>query len=347
MLNTSRSPHYLQCLQSLKSTNRQQKEDPVCEKVREYCQSSSPKRDASESVLKAYWKVRKSLTLCDNILLYNNCIVVPAALRRQTLSLIHQGHQGVERSLSRTKAAVSWPCVSSEVKQYVESCAKQSQLQKAPLIPTPLPDYPWQQISRDLFKLGGQHYLLVVDYFSRFPEVIKLTSATSASVITMLKSIFSCHGIPEVVRSDNGPQYTSNEFTQFAQEYGFRQVMSSPYYPQSNSAVERMVQTVKGMLKKSSDPHLAVLAYRATSMPWCSLSPSELCMGQRLRTTVQQSKQQLIPTWPSLAQFKSANARLKAEQKENFDIRNRVHKLTKIQDDVDVWVWTDGQAVEG
>ena len=75
-----------------------QKEDPVCEKVREYCQSSWPKQDAVKSVLKAYWKVRKSLTLCDDILLYNNRIVVPAALTRETLSLIHQGHQGVERS---------------------------------------------------------------------------------------------------------------------------------------------------------------------------------------------------------------------------------------------------------
>ena len=108
-----------------------QKEDPICEKVREYCQSSWPKRDVVESVLKAYWKVCKSLTLCDDILLYNNRIVVPAALRKETLSLIHQGHQGVERSRARTKAAVWWPCVSSEVKQYVESCqecAKQSQL---------------------------------------------------------------------------------------------------------------------------------------------------------------------------------------------------------------------------
>ena len=109
-----------------------QKEDAICAKVREYCQSSWPKRDAVECALKAYWKVRKSLTVCDDILLYNNHIVVPAALR-ETLSLIHQGHQGVERNRSRARVAVWWPCVGSEVKQYVESCrecAKQSQLQK-------------------------------------------------------------------------------------------------------------------------------------------------------------------------------------------------------------------------
>ena len=80
------------------------------------------------------------------------------------------------------------------------------------MIPTPLPQFPWQQVGADLFELRGEHYLLVVDYFSRFPEVIKLTSTTSTSIIAMLKTIFSRHGIPEIVRSDNGPQFASSEF---------------------------------------------------------------------------------------------------------------------------------------
>ena len=145
------------------------------------------------------------------------------------------------------------------------------------MIPTPLPAFPWQLVGTDLFELGGQHYLLVVDYFSRFPEVIKLTSTSSTSVITMLKAIFSRHVIPEIVCSDNGPQFASSEFAQFAKSYGFRQVTSSPHYPRSNGEVERMVQTIKGMLRKSGDPHLAVLAYRAMPMPqvckWTKLVP--------------------------------------------------------------------------
>ena len=85
------------------------------------------------------------------------------------------------------------------------------------MIPTPLPDYPWQQVGVDLFKLGNKQYLLAVEYFSRFRKVIKLTSTTSTNVIATSKSIFSCHGVPEIVRSDNGPQYTWKEFVQFAQ----------------------------------------------------------------------------------------------------------------------------------
>ena len=103
--------------------------------------------------------------------------------------------------------------------------------------------------------MAGQHYLLVVDYFSRFPEVV---STTSSSVITILKAIFSRHGLPEVVCSDYGLQFASSEFTKFAQSYSFEHVTSSPHYPMSNGEVERMVQTIKGMLKRSPDPHLAV-----------------------------------------------------------------------------------------
>ena len=72
---------------------------------------------------------------------------------------------------------------------------------KEPLLTTPLPDYPWQMVRSDLFEISGEHYLLVMDYFSR------LTSTTSAAIITSLKSIYVRHGILEVLRSDNGPQY--------------------------------------------------------------------------------------------------------------------------------------------
>jgi transposase InsO family protein len=72
-----------------------------------------------------------------------------------------------------------------------------------------------------LFTLDGTTYLLTTDYFSWYPKVIKLMTTTSASIIGALKSIFSRYGIPEEVVSDNGPQYSLQEFDDFAKEYGF------------------------------------------------------------------------------------------------------------------------------
>ena len=91
----------------------------------------------------------------------------------------------------------------------------------------------------------------MVDYFSRYPEVLQLTSTSWMSVISALKSVFSRHGIPEILRSDNGPQYSSAEFMSFASSYGFHHLMSSPKFPQSNGQAERAVQTIKNLLKKS------------------------------------------------------------------------------------------------
>ena len=140
-------------------------------------------------------------------------------------------------------------------------------------------------LGTDLFELKGDRYLLAVDYFSQYPEVYKLSSTMSNAIIAVLKSIFAHHGIPEILLSDNGPQYAFKEFSEFAQSYQFNHLTSSLRFPQSNGQVERMVQTIKKLLKHSVDSHLAVLSYRATPMLWCGLSPSELCMGRRIRTT--------------------------------------------------------------
>ena len=82
----------------------------------------------------------------------------------------------------------------------------------------------------------------------------------SSQVIRALKAIFARHGIPEEVRSDNGRQYASAEFTQFAKDWGFKHTTSSPRFPQANGEVERAVKTTKSLLKKEKDPSKGLLA---------------------------------------------------------------------------------------
>ena len=97
-------------------------------------------------------------------------------------------------------------------------CATQGKQTRAPFA-TPLPDRPWQIVATDLFQMKGMDYLIVIDYYSRYVEVSAMTKTTKSSeVIRALKSIFARHEIPEQVRSDNGPQYDSEEFSHFAKE---------------------------------------------------------------------------------------------------------------------------------
>ena len=140
----------------------------------------------------------------------------------------------------------------------------------------------------------GKTYLAVVDYFSRYPEIQTLSTTTSNSIITALKNIFSRLGIPEVVVSDNGPQYSSHEFVEFAKAYHFKHVTSSPLYAPSSGQMERTIQTVRRLIKESKDPHMVLLAYRTTPFPWCKLSPAELLMGRRLHSNLPIIKEQLL-----------------------------------------------------
>ena len=181
--------------------------------------------------LKPYWKWRGQLSTHKNLLLYGACIVIPLSMQQEILQKLPEGHQGIQRCRLWAKTSVWWPDISKQINDVIERCSicvRESSPRREPLIPSKLPDYPWQKIGTDLFYLKRSNYILVIDYFSRFAEVIKLKSTSSQAIIDALQSIFSCYGIPEVVISDNGPQYSSNEFDAFAKKYHFHHITSSP-----------------------------------------------------------------------------------------------------------------------
>ena len=154
------------------------------------------------------------------------------------------------------------------------------------MIPSVVPDRPGQVIGTDICYVKKRPYLIVVDYFSKFIEVNYLASLASSETIRALKSVFARHSIPEVERSDNGPQYDSAEFAKFAKfakDWQFKHVTSSPRYAESKGEVERANQTAKNLLQKESDPAKALLAYRSTPLQG-GKSPSELLFGRQIGT---------------------------------------------------------------
>ena len=195
--------------------------------------------------------------------------------------------------------------------------------------------------------MKSSNYILIIDYFSRFIEVIKLKSTTSGAIIEALNSVFFHYGIPETIMSDNGPQYSSNEFKVFANKYNFSHVTNSLLFSQSNGQVECAVQTVKRLLKRSDDPYMALLTYRSTPLQWCNFSPAELLMGRRLRTTLPILKEQLIPPWPYLDEFQELNEQYKQRQKQDYDRRHCTHPLPPIPDNTEVWITSGSSPSSG
>ena len=191
---------------------------------------------------------------------------------------------------------------------------------KEPLISHEIPGYQWQNVVTDLFAWEDKDNLLTVDYYSNFFEVQTLKNTRNRTVIHKLKSIFARHGIPIKVIFDGGPQFSSAEFAEFAKDWDFQHVQSSPYYPQSNGLCEKMVGVVKRLFTKSksagTDHFKSLLEYQTTSLK-TGYSPSQLLMGRNLRS--------VLPVVKKLAI--SQNSKSSKSTQQNFPVKTKPKKL--------------------
>lgn len=307
--------------------------DVVMAKIKEYILQGWPR--VKELVLEGtmpYYKIKDDLNIINGILLKNNQIIIPKELRRKILGKIHEGHFGINRCQSIARCTVYWPGMNNDIFNLVSSCEvclKHSNANpKMELMSHEIVNIPWYKVGSDIFEFKKRQYLLVVDYFSKFIEVELLSNGYSSSqVITRLKSIFSRHGIPHVLVSDNGPPYNSREFKDFCQEWGIDHTTSSPYMPRSNGLAERSVQTVKKMLVKceedKSDPYIALLHYR-TSPKEGLPSPSELLMSRQLRTKIPSIQSYFEPKLINVENYRAnvENRRKKSSGYYNRKTRN-------------------------
>ena len=272
-----------------------------------YCSSGRPDKHQLKAEVKPYWEHRGKLTVNRGLLLFGGRIIVPKQLQAHTLEKIHQGHQGIERCRLRALSVVWWPGLTTDIETMVKqchTCVKRARHYKEPMIAVDNPEYPCQRVGADLFELNRINYLVVVDYFSRYFEVAKLTSTASCAVIEAMKNIISRYGIPETLVSDNGPKFSATEMKDFSHSFRFQHVTSSPYYPQRNGQAERTVQTAKRLISAGDDLAISLLNYRTTPLPCCELSPVELLMGRKLHTTLPQHLKVLVPKWDYIQHFK-------------------------------------------
>ena len=276
-------------------------------------------KDELPHSVRQYWTVRDELSVSDGIIYKGMRILVPPSLRPEMLRQFHETHLGINKCKRRARAAQYWPGMGQQIEDMVRDCVLCNTYEnKQPadtLRPTPTPERPWQEIASDIFEWKGDNYIVTVDYMSKFIEVDELRDMSSASTIDVLKRQFAVHGLPEHIRSDNGPQYSSRKFQEFCDKYNIVHVTSSPAYPQSNGEAERAVQTVKRLWTKCADKHMALLDYRTTPLE-CGLSPAQLCMSRRPRNSLPIAKELLKPRLYNAQEIKKTLDSEKTKQKE-------------------------------
>lgn len=239
---------------------------------------------------------------------------------------LHLAHQGVQRTKAKARKTLYWPGMAQDIETMVEKCVQCQQLQPKqqaePLIPHQVPELPWMKIGADIFELHGQSYLLLVDYLTKYPEVLNLADKTAHTVIQKMKSVFARHGIPREIVSDHVP-FASYEMQSFAASWEIKLTHSSPGYPSSNGMAERSIKTVKYALMKAmqtgTDPHLVLLSLRNTPVTGLNVSPAQMLMGRVLRSTLPCSSAALKQSVPQHIHNKIQD--LQSRQKQRYDQR--------------------------
>ena len=137
--------------------------------------------------------------------------------RLETLKVLDLGHYAVNKMQLRALETIYWPGINKDIircYQSCKSCIKYSKSQRnEPFQSHPTPEAPWHMVATDLFETKNSKYLLIVDYYSRFPVLRKLSSTTSIVLIQEMKAVFTEFGVPSVIVSDESPQYTASSKT--------------------------------------------------------------------------------------------------------------------------------------
>ena len=307
-------------------------QDTTLQQISQYILHGWPRRVPAH--LMGYEKAKGSLSIVDGLLTYENSIVIPQEEQTEILKILHESHQGFDKCNGNAKRAVWWPNLTTDLKNMTMTCSYCLERKPAqryePMKSADLPSRPWEMLGTDLCQVKGHTFLVVIDYYSRWLEVKLLKTTTSEAVIKKLKEIFAAHGIPDMLLSDNGPQYISSEFAEFSSKYGFTHTTSSPYFPHGNAEAERAVQTAKRIITQQ-DPDIALLNYRATPHSATKVSPAEALMGRRLKTRLPVLERNLLPEDEKDKTIRTADQKAKKSYKEAFDKRHGVRSLSLLE----------------
>ena len=269
--------------------------DPILARVKGLILGGWPAGDIKLSgELRIYQQRAMELSVQDGCVMWGSRVVIPPVGRAHVLQLLHEGHPGITRMKALARGVVWWPGIDSELESKVKVCeacqANRKSPPKAPLHPWEWPSKPWSRLHIDhAGPFMGKIFLIVVDSYSKWLEVVPVASTSSQQTIKELRHMFATHGLPEIVVSDNGTAFSSTEFGHFMKHNGIRHIRCAPYHPSSNGLAERAVQTFKEAMRKTEgDLNIRInrflSCYRVTPHATTGQPPAQLLMGRRPRT---------------------------------------------------------------
>ena len=293
-------------------------------------------QEADKSEVLMFKHVKDELTVSDesDVILRNSRVVIPSVLREKAISIAHEGHQGLVKTKQLLREKVWFPGIDQLTKRKIKTClacqANSTDSHPEPLQMSALPPAPWHTVHTDFCGPfpTGEYLLVVIDAYSRFPEVDTVRSTSAAAIIPKLDRIFATHGIPVILRSDNGPPFSSHEIKTYMKEKGIHHKKITPLWPQANSEAEGFMKPLTKAIRsahtegKQWTNHLYefLLNYRTTPHGTTGHPPATLLFNRSVRNKLPQ----ITPTVSDKDhQVRERDRKAKDKMKKDADIRRR------------------------
>lgn len=167
--------------------------------------------------------------------------MIPNSLQHRVVQIAHQSHQGIVKTKQYIREKVWFPGIDRLVENAVKSCipcqaSYPGATVREPVIPTPLPPEPWHSLAIDFSGPfpSGEYLLVIIDEYSRFPEVEIVPSTSAKTIIPKMEAIFARQGLPRTIKTDNGPPFNGSEFATFVKQLGIHHRKITPLWPEAN-----------------------------------------------------------------------------------------------------------------
>uniref|UniRef100_A0A8D9B7U7 RNA-directed DNA polymerase n=1 Tax=Cacopsylla melanoneura TaxID=428564 RepID=A0A8D9B7U7_9HEMI len=238
----------------------------------------------------------EEFTLQGNILFKDTRVCIPRTLQENILKELHLTHPGIVKMKQLARRFCYWSNIDKDIERLVRSCESCVLNQKSP---AKVPPHHWEKPKENFSRVhmdyagpkDGYYYLILVDAKSKWPEIKVLKKAPDTGVtMILLEEIFSMHGYPDFLVSDNASIFKNEVFYMYTKERGITQIFSAPNHPATNGLAERYVQILKSKIDKMSADSAPVSEkvqtilqhFRATPLA-CGMSPSELYLNRQIR----------------------------------------------------------------
>lgn len=239
----------------------------------------------------------EEFNLQNGIIMRGFRVVIPQSLRAKVLKQLHTGHFGINKMKAIARSYCWWQGIDQNIKNLVENCAACNNVRNNP---PKQEKHHWEPAVAAMHRVHadfagsflGKWFLVMIDAFSKWPEVRIVKDITAKTIIKEFRNIFASYGIPKILVTDNGRTFIAEEFKHFLKTCGIMPKCTTPYNPATNGQAERFVQTLKNALKRAdvngnnleTKLEQILLQYRTAPHANTNVSPAELFLGRKIRT---------------------------------------------------------------